>query len=78
MQMGIFYILIYDVSFMFIVNSILASSLIFCFSFGFILIDIGFKNKENLNEDKNILLRYMGIILVMISFAVLLSIMIDF
>jgi len=78
MQMGIYYIMMYDVSFMFIVDSILASSLIFCFSFGFILIDIGFKDKENLNDDKNVLLRYSGIILIMISFAVLLSIMIDF
>ena len=73
MQSGIIYLLFYLPDMIIWIQSFLASILIMCFSFGFILISIGLK--EEINDDKNVLLRGMGYILVLIAFGSFLLIM---
>lgn len=73
MQSGIIYLLFYLPDIIIWIQSFLASSLIMCFSFGFILISMGLK--EEINDDKNVLLRGMGYILILITFGSLLLIM---
>lgn len=75
MQCGIFYIIIFKPSLIFIIESFLASSLIMCFSFGFILIDFGLK--EDIRNNKNVVFRYLGMILILISFGISMLIVLD-
>lgn len=73
MQSGIIYLLFYLPDIIIWIQSFLSSVLIMCFSFGFILISIGLK--EEINDDKNVLLRGMGYILILTAFGSFLLIM---
>ena len=74
LQAGFIYILM-NPSISIIIDSFLASMLITCFSLGFIIISLGFNGK--IESNKNLIMRYLGIILIMVSFASLMLVMIE-
>lgn len=66
LQSGIIYLIFYETNVQIWIDSFLWSSLCFCVSFGFIVYAEGFN--KNLEYDKGLIMRYMGLILVMIAF----------
>lgn len=75
LQSGIIYLIVFQKDIFFYFQSFLASSLLFCFSFGFIIFAKGCNN--NLEYEKALINRYVGLVLILLSFGCFLLIIME-